>query len=190
MERDPPEPFVRLPASSLAALADGCLAMGPSGVDALREAGRRAGFRIFDSLGVLPETLPLARFFEAADRALQACGLGSVDFEAVDGGLIAMSWRRLPEAGGAEAGGRTSRGCPLATGILGGLLTRAAGSPMAVLEVDCAADGGDACWFLVGSEERLREIHGRIAGGASPHAALAPDESDREDGSERGGVER
>lgn len=173
MERTPPEPFVRLPAEMLPTLADRCADLGDEGIAALREAGRRAGNRIFDGLGVLPETLETEAFWSAADDVLRELGLGRITFEPVDGAVGAVSWRELPEAtaGGAVAP-RRSRGCALATGILGGLLTRAAGRPVAVLEIGCAAGGSDACWFLVGAEGRLREVHARLAEGGAVAAVL------------------
>jgi hypothetical protein len=172
MERQPPEPLFRLPASTLSALADRCVGLGEDGVDALREAGRRAGLRIYDALGVLPETLEPEEFWRTLDATLGELELGSVSYEPVGEGLGAVSWRRLPEAGVEGAGPRSTHGCPLATGILGGLLSRAAAAPVAVLEVGCAADGSEACWFLVGNEARLREVHQRLSEGTPVGAAL------------------
>ncbi len=165
MEREPPEPFVGLPASFFPALADGCAELGERGIAILREAGRHAGNRLFDALGVLPETLAPAEFWEAVDRTVRELSLGSVRFEPLEGGVAAIGWRNLPEAAGADGNSRISRGCALATGILAGLLSRAAGRPVPVLEVDCAAGGSDTCWFLVGGEGRLREVHEGLAHG-------------------------
>lgn len=174
MERDPPEPFVRLPASFFPLLADRCAELGDPGIAALREAGRQAGGRIFDALGVLPEALAPAEFWEAVDRTLRELSLGSLRFEPLEGGAAAIGWRNLPEAAGPDGNSRVSRGCALATGILGGLLSRAAGRSVPVLEVDCAAGGSDTCWFLIAAEARLREVHERWADGAPLSGILQP----------------
>lgn len=166
MDRELPEPFVRLPASFFPALADGCAELGEPGVAVLHEAGRQAGNRMFDALGVLPETLAPAEFWEAVDRTFRDLSLGSLHFEPLGNGLAAIGWRNLPEATGPDGNPRVSRGCALATGLLGGLLSRAAGRPVPVLEVDCAAGGSDTCWFLIAAEDRLREVHQRMSDGA------------------------
>lgn len=165
----PDYPAVRLPAASLAALADRCGALGDDGVNALRESGRVAGEVLFDGLSgrTDPERASVVAFWEAVDRELGDAGLGSLSYRVLEGGVAAVSLAQLPEAGlddGASA--RSGIGCHFFTGLLGGLLARAADDSVAVVEVECRADGAPACRFLVGGADRLSEIRERLAAGA------------------------
>lgn len=161
-----------LPGPALAALADGCLSLGGDGGDALREAGRVAGAHLFELLGPAAAELSPAAFWVRIDEKLRELNLGSLRFEPLDSGLGAVSWYGFPEAGAPDGTGRETRGCPLATGVLGGLLGRAAGRPVAVLEIGCGARSPHACWFLIGSDERLGAVRGRLAEGASVAEAV------------------
>lgn len=171
MDRDS-RAFSCLPGPALAELADRCGALGEGGVRALREAGRVAGAGIFDSLGSGAERLAARAFWLRVDERARELNLGSVRFEPLDGGLAAVSWYGFPEAGAPDGSGRATQGCHLATGLLGGLLGRAAGRSVAVLEIGCGAGGPHACWFLIGSEARLNEVHRRLAAGASVAEAV------------------
>ncbi len=168
-----PAPFVRLPRSALMLLSHRCAALGAPGVRALREAGYRAGAELYAGLGDRPEALSTDEFFPAVDRLLGDLGLGSVSFAPVAPSLGAVSWRRSPEAGGTrrEAGGTR---CHLASGLLGGLFSRAAGRTVAVLEASCRSGGSEPCWFLVGSVERLRKLRQDAREGASLESVLRP----------------
>ena len=70
-----------------------------------------------------------------------------------------------PEADGIDGQPRRRTGCAFSTGVLGGLLTGAAGQPVAVLEVECRAGGSAFCRFLVGDGHRLRAIRDRLGSG-------------------------
>ncbi|MFQ5690297.1 MAG: V4R domain-containing protein [Gemmatimonadota bacterium] len=173
MKRYLPEPIVCVPVSALRTLAKQCARLGEPGLAGLREAGRVAGRCIFDALGWTPATLTPAAFWTALDGKLQELGLGSLDFEALDPGLGVVEWKRSPEAGDRSDTAETV-GCELATGILHGALSRAAGRPVSVLEVKCGAGTGEACRFLVASESRLSAIRERVSCGTPVEAALGP----------------
>ena len=166
------EPTVTLPASALPGLADRCGVLGPRAVSALREVGRATGVLMVESIGERPEALGPEEFWEGLDASVRSMNLGSIHFEPVDDELAAVAWYRLPEAGDRRGGPRTTSGCHLATGILGGVLDRAAGRPVAVLEVACRAGGAETCWFLFGPRERLLRVHERLESGAGLRAAL------------------
>lgn len=162
-----------LPGPALATLADGCAALGPAGTEALREAGRVAGTHLLDSLGADATELSPAAFWLRVDDRLRELNLGSVRFEALDSALGGISWYGFPEAGAPDGSGRETRGCALATGILAGLLGRAAGDrTVDVLEIGCGARSPHACWFLIGSEARLHEVRRRLAEGGSVAQAV------------------
>jgi hypothetical protein len=164
--------YMRLPQAVLATLADRCGQLGEPGISALRETGRVAGTLLFDGLGTGAEDLDKDDFWSALDARIRQLHLGFVHFEPLDRGLAVLAWHEMPETGAEGSAPRITSGCHLATGLLGGLLGRAAGQPIAVLEVACGADGSEPCWFLIGSESRLTAIHDRLARGEDLRAAL------------------
>lgn len=162
----------RLPHTTLATLAERCGALGEGGVAALRESGRVAGIKLFETLGPRAEGLAVDDFWDAFDRKIRDLNLGFVHFEPIDEGVAALAWYRLPETGVDAGVHRSTEGCHLATGLLGGVLSRAANRPIAVLEVGCGSRGSEACWFLIGSEPRLTEIHQRLSSGEALRTIL------------------
>jgi len=156
-----------LPGPALAELADRCAELGPEATAALVAAGRVAGERLLDLLAPEAAELPAAAFWHRVDDRLRELNLGSLRFETLDPGLGAVSWYGFPESGSPDGEGRQSRGCALATGILAGLLAAAGGGRrVEVLEIGCGAGSRHACWFLVGSEERVGRVRRRLAEGS------------------------
>lgn len=162
-----------LPASALALLARRACTPGEEegGYGALREAGRITGDRVFESLEAAPERMGRSEFWRETNDRMEALGLGRLEPGDLEPGLASVTW-----VGGAETSGPRggSAGCPLAAGILEGLLSAAAGGPVGVLEVECAAAEADACRFLVGDPTRLRRLRRRLEGRAAPESAEAP----------------
>lgn len=165
-------PFACLPRRALAKLADECNALGEGGVHALREAGRVAGGAVFETLGPGAERLTPPAFWARVEEMLRSLELGTLRFEPLDPGLGTIAWYGFPESGTPDGSGRDTRGCHLATGLLGELLGRAAGRSVAVLEIGCGASTPHACWFLIGAKERLDAVHVRLTSGASVAQAL------------------
>lgn len=162
-----PDSVILLPSGVLVDLADRCAAAGEAGIAALRETGRSLGLSLYDSLAPekAVEELDPGEFWAAVGAKFVELGLGPVRYEQVDEGLAAVCLVAFPEAGGEEIGQRKSPGCHLGTGLLGGLLSRAADQSIAVLEIECRADGSHGCWFLLGSRDRLEAIHERLLAG-------------------------
>ena len=161
---------VRLPAASLRRLSSLCGELGTGGIAALREAGRVAGRRLVETLPTDhgAAELGVQRFWTALAGAAADAGFGRVEYRVLEADVGEVELRSSPEALTTERGaGFTRRGCHFASGWIGGALSAAAGEPVAVLEVQCAA-GGDAatCRFLVGEESRLEEIRASLRGGA------------------------
>lgn len=165
-------PLVRLPAATLAELADRCAEAGPDGIAALREAGRVAGEELLRRLGSDPATSRTEAFWEAVGQQFVDLGLGPLSYRVLDPGIGEVRLEGLPEADGAGGMPRRRTGCAFSTGLLGGLLTAVAGEPVAVLEVECRAGGSAFCRFLVGDEERLRAIRRSLQSGRSLSQAL------------------
>lgn len=178
MDDSPPTPSgrsdVRLPADSLRALSRAALDGDEATGRALLEAGRRAGSSICSEVAseVDPSTDSMASFWDAARAALSERGLGDASYEHLDGGVAEIRLSGGPEAGAARENGAGPAGCPFATGLVAGLLSEAAGAPVAVLEVACRSGGAEACRFLVGDEPRLRTIRRHVLDGVSLEEAI------------------
>jgi hypothetical protein len=68
----------------------------------------------------------------------------------------------------------TSRpSCFFTTGLLANLLGRAAGSEIAVLEIECRSCGDEHCRFLFGAPETLEAVYSRLRSGESIESSLA-----------------
>ncbi len=164
----PWEDGLSLPGRAFQALAGGLGRAGPSGRAALRESGRLAGEALFATLDGGAEASPEA-FWEEVRRVAASAGLGRPEYSVLAPGIGSVAL-----TGGPGGRGTARGGCHFATGWIGGLLTRAAGEPVAVLEVRCAAlADGDACRFLLGSGGRLREVRRRLTEGTGLAEAVS-----------------
>lgn len=169
---------VRLPGESLRRLSRLCGELGSGSIAALRDAGRTAGRILVDDVsGDGAGEMPLDRFWTELAEASAEAGFGRVEYRVVDRDVGEVQLAGSPEAGGAGSdGGLSPRGCHFACGWIGGALSAAAGEPVAVLEVECAAGGGAGCCrFLVGPERRLEEVRSSLRSGAEA-LAEAPGE--------------
>ncbi|MGH7541012.1 MAG: V4R domain-containing protein [Gemmatimonadota bacterium] len=170
-----PDPLVvQLPVSALTTLSRRCSTLGDAGVRALREAGYRAGIELFPQLDEAPEQLPPSTFWLAVDGEMRRLGLGSVSFLPVTRELATVAWRGSPEA----RGPRSDPGipcCHFASGLLAGLLSRAAGQTVAVVEARCRSMGSEPCWFMVGSPDRVRALPAKRGAQRALHEVLAPE---------------
>lgn len=163
---------VRIPSAALAALADRCGDLGAGGVSALREAGRVAGQALVHRLPADPADTAPEEFWEVVGQEFVELGLGPLSYRVRTPGVAEVRLEGVPEAEGAEGEPRRLSGCPFSTGLLGGLLSGAAGEPVSVLEVECRAGGAASCRFLVGSDSRLTRIRERLTGGDPLEDAL------------------
>lgn len=171
----PWEDGLSLPGRAFRVLAADLGRAGPSGRAALRESGRLAGEALFATLEGGAEASPEA-FWEEVRRVAASAGLGRPEYSVLAPGIgsVALAGGPGSDTGGPGDGGRSRGSCHFAAGWIGGLLTRAAGEPVAVLEVSCAALGdGDACRFLLGSGGRLREVRRRLAEGTGLAGAVS-----------------
>lgn len=168
---------VRLPPRFLGDLSRRCTRAGADAVGALREAGRELGGRLIDDLpgDRAPDRAPPDVFWDAAAGLLSDRGLGRLEVEIRTPSVAELRLDDSPEAADPDAGSAGEaprRGCPLATGLLAGLLTSTADEPVAVLEVTCAGDGDGVCRWLAGSPDALSGIRRRLEEGASVGEAL------------------
>ena len=132
---------------------------------ALCEAGRRlaadAAMGIAERSGRPLPALSLESFFSELDRYFAEAGWGRITHEPVNVGIGAVVASEWAESDPTE--NRTAPGCHISTGLLAELLSRAAGQPVAVMEVGCRSQGNEQCRFLFGSPTTLLLVHKKLA---------------------------
>lgn len=116
-----------------------------------------------------PARLEPALFWSRLSGFFEELGWGSLDFELPHPGIIALSSRNWVEATGVS---RPHPGCHCSTGLLAELLRSITGSDLAVLEIECRGAGAERCRFLIGGEEALEVVYGRLNSGAAPDEAI------------------
>jgi len=166
---------VKLPAGGLVELRRAIEASVDDPVRCLRETGRRlageAEARIISSAGTPLPALSIASFWSAVSRYFEGAGWGRIEHEPVNEGVGVIMAHDWAESDPEES--RAGPGCHISTGLLAELLTRAAGQPVAVMEVDCRSHGDAACRFLFGSPTTLLVLHRKLAEESSLEDALA-----------------
>ena len=178
----PTHQMLVLPRASLAALR-GTLVRdaGPSAASDLQEAGYAGGDAVFASFGDWlrgreeqappPEGLELAAFQRLASAYFRAAGWGSIEISTLHDLVAVLDSPDWGEADPANASDHP--GCHLTTGIFADFFGRLAGSPLAVLEVECRSAGDPRCRFLIGNADVMNDLYDRMANGASYEAAAA-----------------
>jgi hypothetical protein len=150
---------VNVPAVVLHALRDAVLA-GPDGEQRLRDAGFVAGLALYDAFsatvqasdGVAATALPFPRFAEALGAYLADHGWGTAHVTpGPSPDVVHVDAARWVESDAESESPFPT--CHFSTGLFAGLFGRAAGAPLAVLEVSCRAAGAATCTFAVGSRE-------------------------------------
>ncbi|HEX6063704.1 MAG TPA: V4R domain-containing protein [Longimicrobiales bacterium] len=168
-------PELAIPVACLSALRQALTAeVGPdTAARALRAAGHAAGDAWYpridgnDEAGAVSES----RFWRRLSQLFHSHGWGSLTHEAVHpgvGALDANDWvEARPEAG------ESRPSCFFTTGLLANLLGNAAGSDVAVMEVECRSQGDPRCRFLFGSADALNALYARVSSGDAVDAALS-----------------
>jgi predicted hydrocarbon binding protein len=142
-------------------------AQSSAGVDALRDAGHAGGAVLYETFSAMvradggsdPAGLPLEEFSSKAAEFFAGAGWGEVKLRSSHDALAVIDIERCWEA---EAG---RRGCHVTTGVLAGFLTPLADYPVAVMEVECGAEGSASCRFLAGNAEMLDDAYQRLVAG-------------------------
>lgn len=159
------------------------LAAGPGvAADILQSAGFATGEELFtewrarvsartgiDDAGRLDVTW----FGPLLAEVWSSLGWGTLAVAAVADRALLLS---SPDAAEAEPRSSQHPGCYFTCGCLAAFLTAQAGTPLAVLEVECRSSGSDRCRFLAGSGETLAAVYDLIAAGGSWREAFLPGE--------------
>lgn len=97
-----------------------------------------------------------AAFWSRLSDLFARRGWGRLAHERPHPGVGVLTSADWAEADDAEA---TQPSCGFSAGLISGVLTRAAGGGVAVLETSCRARGDDVCRFCFGSEETIHELY-------------------------------
>lgn len=139
-----------------------------SGAEALRDAGHGGGAALFAAFaesvraggGGDPAEMSLDDFSSRATAFFADAGWGDVRLRSSHDALAVIDIEKCWEA---ESGG--GRGCHITTGVLAGFLSPIADYPIAVMEVECGAEGSATCRFLAGNAEMMDDAYQRLIAG-------------------------
>lgn len=173
--------MLRLPASALLALHR-VAAQGRSAEEASQMA-RQLGFETGEgfylafeswlaeqdpSLSV--ESLAAEEFWRRLGSFFSELGWGELEYERPHPAVLSLAGSRWMEA--APELETAQPMCHFTTGVLADLLTRVAGSDLAVMEVECRSAGAERCRFLLGSPQALEQVFVEMRQGTSYPDAL------------------
>jgi hypothetical protein len=168
-------PELAIPVASLASLRRALTAeVGPdAAARALRAAGHVAGDAWYPQLanGNENASIPENVFWRRLTQLFSSRGWGALSHSPVHPGVGALDAPDWVESD-AQAG-ETRPSCFFTTGLLANLLGNAAGSSVAVMEVECRSAGQSRCRFLFGSADALNALYSRVASGSAVDTALS-----------------
>ena len=154
-----------------AALTEG--AGEAAGVGALHAAGFASGeamYELFDpSEHLQPAEVGATAFWTRLGRFFDQRGWGELAPESPHPGIALLVSEDWAEA---DVPGEEHSTCAFTSGVLSYLLTRTAGSPVAVLETACRARGDARCEFAFGSERTIHALYSQLVDGQSFSEAL------------------
>ena len=144
----------------------------------LYEAGYAGGGALHDAFvrWCRSKKLPVAEHMAASEFAQHASaffselGMGALDVGTLHDAAVTLDSTNWAEA--EPSSGMQFPGCYLTTGMLTEFLGRFAGSPIAVLEVECRSMGAKRCRFVVGSAETIQQVYEAMTQGASYESTL------------------
>ena len=165
-------PELAIPVASLSALRRSLTAEagGDVAARALRSAGHAAGDALFAQLSVDGD-IPEASFWRRFSQLFSSRGWGTLSHAPLHPGVAALDAADWVEADPESPEVRPS--CFFTTGMLANLLGNAAGSAVAVLEVECRSAGHQRCRFLFGNADALHAVYTQVAQGVDVDAALS-----------------
>ena len=145
---------------------------------ALRAAGYASGDALYASLtqpfggeesGQKLAELSADSFWKRLSQLFSTRGWGTLSHEPAHQGVGALDTTNWVEAVPDTA---TRPSCFFTTGLLANLLGRAAGSSIAVLEVECRSRGDQRCRFMFGAPESMQAVYGLMRSGQEPDKLL------------------
>ena len=153
--------------------------LGGEAAGYLQEAGYAGGAALFDAFTAwaaehgygAPESMAAADFPRYASEFFGDLGWGALAL-----GTLHETVATLDSTDWGEADPKSAMefpSCHITTGIFADFFGRLAGSPMAVMEVECRSMGAPRCRFLLGSAEALRRVYDEMSRGSAYDEAVA-----------------
>ena len=176
----PANAMVGLTRESLVSLCASLLReVGPNAAAYLQNAGYAGGATLFDAFTSwlqargygAPESVPALKFAARATEFFRQLGWGSLDLGAVGEAVATIDSTDWAEADASI--GLEFPGCHLTTGVFADFFGRIAGSPLAVMEVECRSMGAERCRFRLASAEVMQHVYDAMGQGLSYDAAVA-----------------
>ena len=145
----------------------------------LQNAGYAGGATLFEAFSHwllargygAPESQPAAAFAQRATQFFRELGWGSLELGTVADSVATVDSSDWAEADAAS--GLEFPGCYLTVGLFADFFGRLAGSPLAVMEVECRSMGAQRCRFLVASAEVMQHVYDAMGNGMAYDAAVA-----------------
>ncbi len=151
--------------------------VGPTAAAVLQEAGYAGGRPMFRAFGdwlatrglPAPEDLPASEFAAQATEFFRDTGWGSIELGTLEtvATIDSNDWSESDPNAPLEF-----PGCYFTAGVFADFFGRVAGSPVAVMEVECRSMGNDRCRFLLGSAETLQHVYDEMGQGVQYHDAV------------------
>jgi uncharacterized protein len=147
----------------------------------LQEAGYAGGAALFSAFNAwsarhgygAAESISAEEFPRLATRFFGDLGWGSIAISSLSEAVAALD---SEDWGEAEPGsGLEFPSCHLTTGMFADFFGRLAGTPMAVMEVECRSAGAPHCRFLLGNAESLHHVFGQMSQGVPYADAVSND---------------
>lgn len=170
------EPLLRLARETIRGLRASAASGG--GVDLLRDCGHAGGISLYDAFAQSlredghpdPAEMTLGEFANRAELFFRKAGWGKVRFRSAEDALAIVDI----EGGWEVADAGREGGCHVTTGALAGFLEPLADYPVAIMEVECAREGGAVCRFLAGNQDMLDEAYARVVAGEGWESVAQP----------------
>ena len=145
----------------------------------LQEAGYAGGEALYQAFATrsasqglpAPENMAATEFQERAAEFFAELGWGVVTVGMLHDSVLTLDSVNWAESDPASA--MQFPGCYLSSGLLADFFGRVAGTPLAVMEVECRSMGSERCRFLLGSSETMQHVYDGMTQGVDYDAALA-----------------
>lgn len=152
--------------------------LGDGFASVLQEAGFAGGASVLSGMRAwcganglaAPESLPYARFQQAAARFFSETGWGAVTLEQIGDTAVAFDSPDWAEADSAAAMPYPS--CYYTAGMLADVFGRVADGQLGCLEVECRSTGAERCRFLLATPVVIVHVYQRVTEGVGYEDAL------------------
>ncbi|HUX32663.1 MAG TPA: 4-vinyl reductase [Gemmatimonadaceae bacterium] len=153
--------------------------LGGDAAGYLQEAGYAGGGALFAAFAAwaerrgyeTPDSIAAADFQAHASEFFRDLGWGAVALGTLHDTVATLDSDDWGEADPNAA--MEFPGCHLTTGMFADFFGRLAGTPMAVMEVECRSMGAPRCRFLLGNADALHRVYDEMSRGAGYEDAVA-----------------